>query len=88
MGKLEFSKWLLVGSYGVMFILTGFALVIFTFGYDIQGLIPIVLASWAEVATVNMFYMKKARVENKIKIINSLEPHVLENLHAVKDLFD
>lgn len=88
MKKLEFSKWLLIGSYGVMALITISTFIIFFIGYSIDSLIPIVLASWAEVATVNMFYMKKARVENKIKIAKSIDAETLEKLSSINNLFD
>lgn len=87
MGRLEFSKWLLVGSYGMMIIITTFAATMFYMGYHIDGFIPIVLASWAEVTTVNAFYMNKAKAENKIKIAKSLPKEALENIELVRDLF-
>ena len=90
MGKsrFEFSKLVLMVSYLAMIATTAVMAYIILVGADAGSFLPIVLASWAEVTTVNAFYFWKAKTENKFKIVLSAPPEILANLEIIKELFD
>ena len=65
--KIETSKLILFVSYVNAFVLT-FIVILGTFlGFDMTNVTQITLASWAEVAVCNTFYLKKACRENIFK---------------------
>lgn len=88
MKRLEFSKWLMIISYTVMIIITGFAAYSFLLGHDIDALTPLIAASWTEVAAINAFYMSKAKAENKIKIVSHMSREDIEELNMIDNIFN
>jgi hypothetical protein len=85
--RLEFSKKILIVSYLAMFATTAVMAYIILVGADASSFLPVVLASWAEVTTVNAFYFWKARAENRLKILLSAPPEILDNLEIIRELF-
>ena len=88
----EFSKKLLVASYIIAILVTiaTFTLPIITYTVsgqlmDYSSLMPIALACWGEVTVGNSFYYWKARSENKIKMMASMEKELLDKINLEKD---
>lgn len=71
MKKIETSKIILCVSYIAAIILTGIVIYGTFAQVDVSNLTQIALAGWAEVAATNVFYYRKAGMENKLKIYNS-----------------
>ncbi len=83
----EFSKKILVASYviAVGVTIATFILPIITYLVsgqlmDYSSLMPIVMACWGEVTVGNSFYYWKAKSENKIKLLNSINRKTDEEL--------
>ena len=88
----EFSKKLLVASYIIAILVTIATFTLPIIAYTVSGqlmdyssLMPIALACWGEVTVGNSFYYWKARSENKIKMMSSMEKELLDKINLEKD---
>ena len=78
--KIETSKMIMLVSYVIAIILS-IIVVIGTFmGYEISGVTTIASLAWAEVATGNIWYFKKATKENVPKVIASMPKELREQI--------
>ena len=78
--KIEFSKKILIVSYIIAISITIFTCILAFLQKDISSFSAIVLSCWGEVTVGNAFYYWKARSENKVKIISSLNVDVLDKV--------
>ena len=67
LSKIETSKLILCVSYVNAFILTLIVIIGTFLSFEMSNVTQITLASWAEVAVCNTFYLKKACRENIFK---------------------
>ena len=65
--KIETSKLILLASYTNAIVLTLIVIIGTFLSFDMSNVTQITLASWAEVAVCNTFYLKKATRENVFK---------------------
>lgn len=70
--KMETSKKIILASYICAIVLTMIVILGTFMGYDVFNITTIASLSWAEVATSNIWYYKKAAKENVPKIISSM----------------
>lgn len=70
--KIETSKAILLVSYTIGIILTLLVIIGTFLGYDMGNVTTITSLAYAEIASSNIFYYKKAAKENVPKIIASL----------------
>lgn len=52
-----------------------------------DGFSNVVLASWAELSSINAFYLWKARSENKIKLISAIPEELIQKFEVLRDFF-
>lgn len=78
--KIETSKKILYLSYIIAIVLS-IIVVIGTFaGYDVSNITTIASLTWGEVATCNIWYLKKSAKENVPKILSSLPEEIREQI--------
>lgn len=78
--KIETSKLILLASYIITIVLT-IILVVGTFlNFDMGNITTITALAWSEVATCNIWYLKKSAKENVPKILGSLPKEILEQI--------
>ena len=81
----EFSKKILIASYIIAITVTAFCCYLALTYRDASTISNIALACWAEVSVGNGFYYWKARSENKIKMMASMEKELLDKINLEKD---
>lgn len=80
MKKIETSKKILLVSYIVSIVLT-IVIIVGTFlNFDVSNITTIAALSWGEVATCNIWYLKKAAKENVPKVLGSLPKEIWEQI--------
>lgn len=78
--KIETSKKIILVSY-IIAITLSIIVVIGTFMYfDVTNITTIASLAWAEVATSNIWYYKKAAKENVPKVIASMPKELIEQI--------
>lgn len=80
MKRIETSKKILIVSYAMAVALTAIVIYGSFAGYDMTNVTQICALAWAEVATANVFYYKKAGRENVIKEYKSLPKEAKEQI--------
>lgn len=80
--KIDSSKKILIVSYIVAIALTSFMCVGTVLEIDVSPIREICMLSWGEVTASNIWYYKKAKKENTIKLLNNLP----EELRALVDI--
>ena len=70
--SISTSKKIILASYICAIVLTLIVISGTFMGYDVFNITTIASLSWAEVATSNIWYYKKAAKENVPKIISSM----------------
>lgn len=83
--RKEFSKKILIVSYIIAIMVTAFCCYLALTYRDTSAVSNIALACWAEVSVGNGFYYWKARSENKIKMMASMEKELLDKINLEKD---
>lgn len=83
----EFSKIIVVFSTFMVVVLTSLLFIGSMLDKPMDGFSNVVLASWAELSSINAFYLWKARSENKIKLINTIPSEILEKIEVLRDFF-
>ena len=68
MKKFEFSKIIMIVSSAITICITVFALVMIWRTGNLEPLIYLIPAAFAELATATGFYYSKAKLENRIKL--------------------
>lgn len=68
MKKFEFSKLIMIVSSAITICITVFALVMIWRTENLEPLIYLIPAAFAELATATGFYYSKAKLENRIKL--------------------
>lgn len=76
--KIEFSKLILIVTYGSALVFTLVAAYLAAIGADVASFSTVVLANWALVTTGTSFYYWKAKAENLIKISKTVPQAVLD----------
>lgn len=66
--KITTSKKIVFVSYTIGFVLTIVTVLGAFLGHDVSAIVPVTLASYAEVTASNAFYFWKAKKENTMKI--------------------
>ena len=84
---MEFSKKIITVSYAIAITSTVVLIVGTVLNIPMDSFSNIVLALWAEVATVNAFYMNKAKAENKIKIAKSITDEEADRIQKIENIF-
>lgn len=83
---IEYSKKILTVSYIIAVALTTFCCYLTLTYRDASIISNIALACWVEVSVGNGFYYWKARSENKIKMMSSIEDReIRERINLEKD---
>ena len=70
--RMETSKRIVLASYVIAIILTLLVIIGTFMSLDVSSLTTITALVWAEVASSNIFYFKKAAKENVPKVLASL----------------
>jgi hypothetical protein len=83
---MEFSKRIILGSYILAVGLTMIAVIAMLFDRMVDPIVPIVLASWAEVSIANGFYYWKAKAENTIKIAKTITDEEAERISHISNI--
>lgn len=83
---MEFSKKIILASYILAMGLTLITVIAMLLDRIVDPIVPIVLASWAEVSVANGFYYWKAKAENKIKIAKSITDEEAERISHISNI--
>ena len=80
MKKIETSKKILLASYISAIVLTIVLVVGTFFNLDMSNITTIAALAWGEVATCNIWYLKKSAKENVPKVLGSLPKEIWEQI--------
>lgn len=85
--KIETSKKILLVSYIITIILTIVVIIGSILGFDTSNITTITCLAYAEISASNIWYYKKSKTENAIKIIKDM-PEEIRNQIDINQLMN